>query len=355
MIASHLQPLNRANTRKLMPENFWSNYQIRLEPWATEYDSPIRLTDEEDKFIEPIDITVESKEWKVFQPATSANIPKKIVFVDGRRRLDSRFLGQKDKEILYGVFATVAVGAVLVERKAQRATCFKPTIKRAIAVGGNLRPPVTHVPCPFGSKATLTYDLCLTSCENSPEASFSSIQKAMLEAEARLAEEFNNNPDIFVIRDGPLLYGSYKSPGLTLGYIKTMGKQYLTGDAAQILWHLKLGERTPIFLIGKPESFKSHWSWYLRSGERNIVPKNLGYHNLHGIVRLDLYSEVPLEKAREIANLSTVLIPQYASHPIQDPRAPQNLTPVRGLEKELGRYMGDRKLIERRLRSFLIN
>ena len=339
-----------------MSENFWRNYQIRIEPWATEYDSPIGITDEEnisDK--PPIDITVESKDWKPRQPDPSAKIPEKIVFVDGRCRLDSRFLGQKDNEILYGVFATVAVGAVLVDRNAQRATAIETSVKRAIAVGGNLMPPVTRVPCPLGTKATLTYDLCLTSSENSPRASLSLIQKSMLKEEAKLAEKFNNNSDILVIRDGPLLYGLYKSPGLTMGYIKTMGKQYLNGDAAQILWHLNLGERTPIFFIGKPKQFKSHWSWYLRSGEQNIVPKNLGYHNLHGIVRMDLYGEVPLAKAIELANLSTVLIPQYASQPIRDPRAPQNLTPVGGLEKELGRHMGDRKVIERRLRNFLIN
>ncbi|WP_052055499.1 hypothetical protein [Myxosarcina sp. GI1] len=263
-------------------------------------------------------------------------------------------MGRKDNEVLYGAFATLAVGAVAVDRLACRATCVEPIVQRAIALCGDLTSPVTHIPCPFGSQATLTYDLCLNCTENSPQAALSSIQKAMLKAEARLAEKYNH-PDILVIRDGPLLYGSYKSPGLTLGYVKTMGRQYLTEDAASILWHLGLGERTPIFAVGKPEKFKSHWSWYLRSGEQNIVPKKLGYHDLHGIVRLDLYSEVPIEKAIEIANLSTVLIPQYASHPVRDPRAPQNLTPVSGLEKQLGRYMGDRKTIERRLRNFLID
>jgi uncharacterized protein len=338
-----------------MPIDFWNTYQFRLESWGTDYDSPINFNDEENTTVKSIDLTVESEKWKALQPDRFANLPKQIVFVDGRCRLDSRFLGQKDREILYGVFATLAVGAVRVDRNTQRATCLEPKIKRAIAIGGNLTPPITCIPCPLGSNTTLRYDLCLTSSENNPKAALFSIQKAMLEAEARLAEQFNGDRSIFVIRDGPLLYGSYKSPGLTMGYVKTMGKQYLTGDAAKLLWNLKLGERTPIFSIGKPKSFKSHWSWYLRSGEQNIIPKKLGYHDLHGIVRLDLYSEVPLEKAVEIANLSTILIPEYASHPVRDPRAPQNLTPVGGLEKELGRHMGDKKVVERRIRNFLIN
>lgn len=337
-----------------MSENFWNDYQIRIDPWSSDYDSPINLVDDENVSSETIDIAVESSEWKPLAANSSVHIPEKIIFIDGRRRLDSRFLGRKDNEILYGVFATLAVGAVLVDRVARRAKCLESTVERAIAIGGNLQPPVTHVPCPLGTKKTLTYNLCLTSTENSPQATLASVQKAMLEAEAKLADRYNNS-ETLVVRDGPLLYGSYKSPGLTLGYVKTMGRKYLTGNTAKILWDLKLGDRTPIFLIGKPGNYKSHWSWYLRSGEQSIVPKSLGYHDLYGIVRLDLYSEVPLEKAIEIANLSTVLIPQYASHPIRDPRAPQNLTPVRGLERELGRYMGDRQVIQRRLRSFLIN
>jgi hypothetical protein len=81
--------------------------------------------------------------------------------------------------------------------------------------------------------------------------------------------------------------------------------------------------------------------------------KKLGYHDLHGIIRIDLDGAIPLERAKVIADQSTYLIPQYASHPIRDPRAPQNLTPVGALEKELGRRMGSRELISRRLRDFL--
>ncbi|WP_156113998.1 hypothetical protein [Myxosarcina sp. GI1] len=46
-----------------MSENFWSNYRIRVEPWATEYDSPINLTNLECTQPERIDLTVETHEW----------------------------------------------------------------------------------------------------------------------------------------------------------------------------------------------------------------------------------------------------------------------------------------------------
>ncbi|MFN6141548.1 MAG: hypothetical protein ACK48A_04540 [Pseudanabaena sp.] len=153
------------------------------------------------------------------------------------------------------------------------------------------------------------------------------------------------------MRDGPLLSRGYQTPFETIGYVKTMGKAYLRGDNAQVLRSLKVGERTPIFRISNSKG--SNLSWYLRSGSKDLNYKKLGYHDLHGLVRIDLDGSVSLERAKEIADQSTYLIPQYASHPTRDPRAPQNLTPVGALEKELGRRMGSRELISRRLRDFL--
>ncbi|MEM8641456.1 MAG: hypothetical protein AAGG51_21960 [Cyanobacteria bacterium P01_G01_bin.54] len=66
-----------------------------------------------------------------------------------------------------------------------------------------------------------------------------------------------------------------------------------------------------------------------------------------------MYGSVPLEKVKAMANLSAWLIPAYVSEPTRDPRAPQNLTPIGALERELGRRMGDRTLISRRLQQFL--
>lgn len=171
----------------------------------------------------------------------------------------------------------------------------------------------------------------------------------MLAAETLLASErLATEPNTLIIRDGRL---PYNSPNLTLGYVKTMHKTYLSEKYAALLWELAPGERSPIFLI--KEKNRPHWSWYLKSGDEQICPSQLGYHALHGIVRLELSSEIPLETAQEIADQSTYLIPEYASHPYKDPRAPQNLTPVGALERELGRRMGNAALIKRRVQHFL--
>ena len=42
-------------------------------------------------------------------------------------------------------------------------------------------------------------------------------------------------------------------------------------------------------------------------------------------------------------------MPRYASEPHKDPRAPQNLYPIGGLERELRRRLGDPDLLYRAL------
>lgn len=333
-----------------MSSNFWQDYHFRIEPWGTDYDSPIDIQESvPDNTVDP---NVEGGDWVKRKLTYEPTLPKKIIFIDGRRRLDARFLGRQGNEVLYGAFATIAVGAVVINLTNSTASFWPPIIRRTIALGGNCTAPVTNIPCPLGTRAQLTYDLCLTAPDNEPQTPLSLVQTAMLEQEAKFAMQFAGEPEVLIIRDGPLLHQSYKVPESTLGYVKTMGLAYLPDDYAKLLWQLDIGERTPIFAIGQAGNPNRRWSWYLRSGQSNLNPKLLGYHDLQGLVRLDLHSEVPITRAIKIAELSSYLIPQYASHPSRDSRAPQNLTPVGGLEKELGRWMGNKAVIERRLRSF---
>jgi hypothetical protein len=346
------------NIAKPLAENFWGEYNIRLEPWNIGYDAPVSINPEEIPTSDKVNTEVEfgNGEWQPIHLAIAPELPNQILFIDGRLRLDAKFLGRRDDEILYGAFATIAVGAVLVDRTISRAKCIATEVRRIIALGGNLAAPVTVVPCPVSGRGDLKYDYCLTSSNNEPDTPSQIVQSAMLDEELRIANELSLNKELIqentlIVRDGPLLYRVYQTPYDTIGYVKTMGKAYLKGENAQVLRELKVGDRTPIFRISN--TYGSNLSWYLRSGSKDLNYKRLGYHDLHGIIRIDLDGGVPLDRAKAIADQSTYLIPQYASHPTRDPRAPQNLTPVGALEKELGRRMGSRELISRRLREFL--
>ena len=45
------------------------------------------------------------------------------------------------------------------------------------------------------------------------------------------------------------------------------------------------------------------------------------------------------------------MLPRFASEPYKEARAPQNLYPISGLERELRRRLGDAELIYRALRT----
>ena len=335
-----------------MPDiNFWQEYNCRIDPWDASYESPVQ-PQEELFSATAIDPHVEMSLWMPYRP-TGVELPERAIFVDGRRRVDARFLGSDGDRLLYGAFATIAVGAVAIDRANAAATFLEPVVQRVLAIGSNTPIAPADVPCPLGTESLLTYDRCLTSESNDPKAPLNLVQKAMLEAEAQLAAKLEKENDALVVRDGPLLYGPFKAPDYTVGYVKTMGKAYLSGKYNELLTRLEIGERTPIFAIGDESNRRRRWSWYLRSGTADFSPQNLGYHGLQGIVRLELYGEVPLKTARAIADRTTFLIPEYASHPVKDPRAPQNLVPVGALERELGRWMGDGTLVSRRVRAFV--
>lgn len=332
-----------------MTLDFWQENNFRLEPWGNDYQPPIDI-EELPQSASEVDATVEEADWSKFcKHRQEPDLPQRLVFIDGRRRIDAALVGGSGNTVNYGVFGTIAVGAVVVDRTSHTATCENLTIRRVLGFGGNREAPKTHIPCPFGSGAELVYEPTKPYLENNPEIRKNLVQNAMLKAEATLAsQQYATQPDTLVIRDGRL---PYNSPTFTLGYVKTMHKNYLSEKHAALLWELKPGERSPIFLI--KEQNRPNWSWYLKSGNFQTNSQRFGYHDLHGVVRLELSNENPLETAVHIADQSTYLIPEYASHPYKDPRAPQNLTPVGGLERELGRHMGDANLIKRRLQHFL--
>ena len=70
-----------------------------------------------------------------------------------------------------------------------------------------------------------------------------------------------------------------------------------------------------------------------------------------GVVRLECSSDMPVAAAVALANLSQVVLPRFASTEYKDSRAPQNLYPIGGLERQLRRRLGDPQLLYRALRK----
>ena len=85
-------------------------------------------------------------------------------------------------------------------------------------------------------------------------------------------------------------------------------------------------------------------SWYLQLPGTQGVPWS-------GIVRLECSADLPRNQVVELANQTVRLLPPLASTPHKDPRAPQNLVPIGGLERELRHRLGDQQLLYRSLRA----
>jgi hypothetical protein len=74
-------------------------------------------------------------------------------------------------------------------------------------------------------------------------------------------------------------------------------------------------------------------------------------HPLAGIVRLEVRAAIGLEKSLRLINYASSELPKFASSPIRDARAPQNLVPVGALEEELRRRLGDAVLVRRAIEN----
>jgi hypothetical protein len=168
------------------------------------------------------------------------------------------------------------------------------------------------------------------------------LQAALSDTEVQLATAFRTqhaDGDDLLIVDGPLK-GRNHLPRV-VGYVKTHQASYLQGEQAAVVSQLAPGQRTPVFSMGT--SWRRN-SWYLRLPGTPGVPWS-------GVVRLECSASLPAPEVVALADLTSRLLPRFASTPHKDPRAPQNLIPIGGLERELRRRLGDQQLLYRSLRA----
>jgi hypothetical protein len=165
------------------------------------------------------------------------------------------------------------------------------------------------------------------------------VQERMADLERAIATEADDAPDHLLVLDGPLT-GKLGMPGV-VGYVKTHRVAYLPEEVAATVAARAAGERTPLFVT---QSSWSRYSWYLR------LP-GPGGHPWSGVVRCEASADLPLADARRLADVTALTLPRFASSPHKDPRAPQNLYPIAGLERELRRRLGDAAWIWRAVRG----
>jgi hypothetical protein len=297
--------------------------RFSVESWSPEYGTPYEVDG-----LEPSTATVDANvevaipDWRPLEPPSSAGAPT-LVFVDGVRRIDARVWIVDADRARAGICASYAAGTVRCDGRARVEQCevrrgvFSPVATAALDAG------------------IARYEPRVAPGEETPNL-LEALQQRLRELEVDVTR--NAGPADLVVVDGPLR-GRQDVPG-AVGFIKTHRVEYLPLAAGQVVTELTAGQRTPLFVT---QTSWSRYAWYAR------LPGPTD-HPWAGIVRCEVSADLPLEEAQRLADLSTFELCRFASEPFKDPRAPQNLYPIGGLERELRRRLGDRELLYRALR-----
>lgn len=246
--------------------------------------------------------------------------PEPLYFVDGRERAEA-LVAQGPRLALLGC---VAAGAVAL--KGGRVEVLGLRVRR---VGVGLEEALWAGELVYEPAPTLGEGL---------EGLQAGLRAAREALEKEVAEGLEGG---LLVVDGPV---RLLREGPLLGYIKTHWVRYLPKEREALLEALAPGERTPAFRVHRKGLELA--SWYVRLP---LPPEGLR-PPLAGLLRVETPLSGPF---LELADLSLGLFPALASHPVKDPRAPQNLLPVGGLERELSRRMGRPEVVGRMLARYL--
>ncbi len=292
-----------------------------VETWDADYGAPTDAEMDDASQNVAADIEVKIDDWKPIAPDIDPGTD--ILFVDGVRRVDaSLWIDQPPDFPGFALAATYAAGAVRCNGKA---------ILEVSEVGRGL---FTSSGADDVETSVGTYKVKATKGTTSEEL-WLGIQQRMGDLEGKVAREAGDAEMIVV--DGPLSHR--RDLPRAVGYIKTQKVQYLPLELRSVLTGLPSGYRTPMFLT---TTSWSRYSWYIRLAN-HAGPAG-------GLVRCEIEADMTVAEAARISDRVTATLPRYASERHKDPRAPQNLYPIGGLERDLKHRLGDRELAVRALR-----
>ena len=320
--------------------------RFHIDGWDPAYGSAMEDSGEVSAVVEStarIDAAIETPpaQWNPVPPSAGAAEPGAVVFVDGVRRIEARVWipDAAGTNASMGVAASYAAGAVCCCREGgahmlvsqQRRGLFTTDAHTTdiTTCGGEFRS--RHVAAAAAASPAVTVSAALQRELLSLELVTAADARAEVTGHCA-----NPDTDLLVI-DGPLLSRDHLPR--ELGFIKTLRAIYLPPELNDVVGRLAAGERTPVFLMG---TSWDRYAWYLRLPCRPGSP-------WVGVVRVECAASLPGDEAVDLASLSQRLLPRYASVEYKDQRAPQNLVPIAGLERQLRRRLGDQKMVYRAL------
>ena len=320
--------------------------RFTVDGWDPTYGTSLELEEDLGETTAEVNVNVEVPEadWRPLEPNPTVTRPPAMLFVDGVRRIEARVWID---EVTAGVPATEASAAMCASYAAGVVCCCESgahllTIeaRRGLFTVAPHAVDVstfagTYAACHTVPSTTMPLSVTLSSALQRRLADMEVL--VAVSARSQLAAHGVTGDDLLVV-DGPLR-GRNHLPR-AIGFIKSHRTAYLPPALHSMVGALAGGERTPVFLMGT--SWDRH-AWYLR------LPCLPG-SPWAGIVRVECSADLPPTEVIELANLTQVTLCRYASTEYKDARAPQNLYPIAGLERELRHRLGDPKLLYRALR-----
>jgi hypothetical protein len=278
------------------------------------------------------DIEREPASWRPLDAPGDVRVPDVVLLVDGVRRNDASLWSTEDDGTSHpGLAASYAAGVVrcdlrrgvadLVTKRVARGL-FTPSPSATDLVAGQVHYRLHRVETSDPAKLHQYVQPQLTQLE--VEVSVEARPPGLDEGE-------------LLVVDGPLRNRRHLAN--TLGYVKSQRQPYLPTELIPVVTALRPTQRTPVFLRGT--RWRSY-SWYLRLPGPAGAPWT-------GIVRVECPPDLTHEAAIRLADRSAVVLPRFASTAYKDPRAPQNLIPIAGLERRLRGLLGDPRLLHRAL------
>lgn len=317
------------------------NGRVWVEAWSPEYGAAVE-SDRLPASEEVVSAFVETDDWAPMSPQAPAWPP--AAFVDGVHRVDARAWFESDEGLTGGLLACLGAGSVIsgvdsgghFREDGPSRAWYGPSATRRVAVFGGgasvLVPPVSSA---MSYESVSVYGTEVSDLMQAVQHARSDVELEM--ARALAAHGY------LVVADGPLL--ARREHEAIIGMIKSHQRTYLTPDLEPVVRELEAGQRTPLFHFGR---IRPRYSWYMRLAD---VP---GQHPWAGVVRCEVSATLSFRRAAELADLTTVHLPRFASRAFWDHRAPQNLVPIASLERRLWHLLGDREIVLRQIRSSLL-
>jgi hypothetical protein len=304
--------------------------RFSVDPWDPSYGASVETSLDPSEVAVNVEVECAAAGWGPVE-TTGPEAPT-VLFVDGVRRIDARVWITDDEGVSEpGVCASYAAGVV---RAGARAEIVGATVRRGVfSASRAVRAIATR-------HTAVVYEPCVAA-DGTPEALWIAIQEQMARVEIDVAGAARRAGDehALVLLDGPVTNRTHIDGAV--GVVKTHATAYLPRELHLMVGELPPGTRSPVFSIG---GRGSRHSWYCRLPGAAETP-------WAGVVRCECSSSVAAADAVALADLVGATVARYASEPHKEARAPQNLYPVAGLERDLRHRLGDADLLYRALRT----